>query len=174
MRFSEIKRFPTVHYRIDVPLGYVLDTLARYTEDGLNMNPDFQRGYVWTKRQQIAYVEYLLKEPTSGREIYFNHPGWMSNWKGDFVLVDGLQRLTAVTAFLTNSIKVYGHFIKDFQDKIPIDIALSFSIAKLQTRKEVLEWYLDFNTGGTYHTEKEIAKVKTLIAEASIVTNSIK
>lgn len=163
MKFRDIKRFPNIHYHVDVPLDYIISTIDRYTEDGLVMNPDFQRGYVWTESQKILYVEYLLKEPTSGKEIYFNHPGWMGSFKGDFVLVDGLQRLSAVLAFLKGELKAYDQYVQEFGDRLPVDLGLSFNIAKLQTRKEVLQWYLDFNTGGTYHTEKEIQKVKELI-----------
>ena len=28
---------------------------------GLQFNPDFQRGHVWTEGQQIAFMEFLLK-----------------------------------------------------------------------------------------------------------------
>ena len=46
-------------------------------------------------------------------------------------------------------------------------ITLSINIATLKTRKEVLQWYLDFNTGGVIHTDKEINKVKDLLRKES-------
>jgi hypothetical protein len=71
------------------------------------MNPDFQRGHVWTEEQQIAYVEYLLKGGMSGRTFYFNKPSWKNkdtiNGYDDFVCVDGLQRTTAIEKFLNNA-----------------------------------------------------------------------
>ena len=163
MKFNDIKKFPNIHYRVDIPLDYVAQTIEDYIKEGLIMDPDFQRGYVWTNQQKVLYVEYLLKEPVSGREIYFNHPGWMGNWKGEFVLVDGKQRLNAWMEFWTGKIKAYGHYRNEYEGRMPTAFGFSFNIAKLQTRKEVLEWYLDFNTGGTYHTESEIQKVKELI-----------
>ena len=33
----------------------------------------------------------------------------------------------------------------------------------LKTKKEVLQWYIDMNTGGTLHTAEEIKRVKKLI-----------
>ncbi len=163
MKFRDIKKFPNIHYHVDVPIDYLISTLEGYKKDGLDMSPDFQRGYIWTERQKVLYVEYLLKDPVSGREIYFNHPEWMGTWKGNFVLVDGKQRLNAVVEFLSGKIKAYGKYVQEFEDRLPVDVGFSFNIAKLKTRKEVLEWYLDFNTGGTYHTEKEIQRVKELI-----------
>ncbi len=167
MKFSDIKQFPNIHYRINVPLEYIPKKIKEWTENEiggfLEMNPDFQRGNIWTKNQQIQYIEYLLKNPTSGKEIYFNHPNWMGTWEGNFVLVDGLQRLNAILKFLNNEISVYDTYYKDYKDRLPISVDLVFNIATLKTRKEVLQWYLDFNTGGTIHSKEEINKVKQLL-----------
>jgi hypothetical protein len=180
MNWNEIKRFPNIHYHVDVSWSYLEENLASYTEaggsrGGLQLNPDFQRGHVWTRTQQISYVEFMLKVPQSGREIYFNHPGWMSTYKGDFVLVDGLQRITAALAYLHNEIPAYGHFLKDMTGTvhgiphgIPSDVSFSFNIAKLRTRAEVLQWYLDFNAGGTPHAPSEIERVKELLAAENV------
>ena len=168
MRFEDIKQFPQIYYHCDVPLNYVANSIKKYVKDyGLDMNPDFQRDYVWTQQQKIKYIEYLLKNPTSGKEIYFNNPRWGKDWKGEFVIIDGKQRLNAVLEFLDNKVPAFGCLYKEFKGNFPSCICLSFNIGVLKTRKEVLQWYLDFNTGGTYHTKKEIEKVIKLIqAEA--------
>jgi uncharacterized protein with ParB-like and HNH nuclease domain len=165
MKFSNIKQFPNIYYKADIPLNQLEDTIIRYKKEyNLNFNPDFQRDYVWTIKQKISYIEYLLKNPTSGLDIYFNHPNWMSNFTGEMVLVDGKQRLTAILDFINNIFPVYGYFYKEYTDNLPF-ICLHFNISKLQTRKQILQWYLDFNTGGTYHTETEIQKVKYLLSQ---------
>lgn len=165
MKYHDIKQFPNIYYHVDIPIEYVPSTIDRYIKEyNLDVDPDFQRGYVWTPEQKTSYVEYLLKNPTSGLEIYFNHPNWMGSFKGEMLLVDGKQRLEAVLGFFKNEVKVFGHYYKDIEGHVPF-ISLSFNVAKLQTRKEVLKWYLDFNTGGTYHTKEEIQKVKDLIAK---------
>lgn len=168
MKFKYIKEFPNIHYRVNVPLDYVSKKIKEWESKEsiggtLEINPDFQRGNVWTEKQQIKYMEYLLKNASSGKEIYFNHPNWMGSWEGSFVLVDGLQRLTAVLNFLNNKIKVYNTYYKNYEDKLPISLDLIFNIATLKTREEVLQWYLDFNTGGTIHSKEEIKKVKRLL-----------
>jgi len=163
MKFHDIKRFPNIYYHVDVPLVYLETTINRYlSEYHLDFNPDFQRDYVWSKEQKISYTEYVLKNPTSGLEIYFNHPGWMTSFTGTMTLVDGKQRLDAILSFIHNEIPAFNILCKDYEGTLPF-ICLSFNIARLQTRKEVLKWYLDFNTGGTYHTNEEIQKVKELI-----------
>jgi len=166
--YKDIKKFTSSgHYHVNIPLDYVDEWVTKNENDRvspLQMNPDFQRGHVWNQRQQISYVEFLLREGIFARDIYFNHPGWMYNFEGEFVCVDGLQRVTAVQLFSRNQLPVFGGYFKDDIDRIPVmNITLIFHVNNLKTREEVLQWYIEFNSGGTIHTEEELAKVKLLL-----------
>jgi len=167
MKFKEIPQFTSWgSYQINASLDYVIEWINRNIEElGLQLNPDFQRGNVWTEQQQINYIEYLLKGGKLANVIYFNHPQWMGNWEGEFVCVDGLQRITAVMRFINNEIPAFGVYYKDFEDKMSHNIYLLINVNNLQTRKEVLQWYLEFNSGGTVHTQEELEKVKRLLEE---------
>ena len=63
MKFSDIPTFiSSGNYEIDVPLDFIKRQLKRFEEDyGLELNPDFQRGNVWTKEQQIAWLEFFFR-----------------------------------------------------------------------------------------------------------------
>lgn len=157
-------------YQVNVPIRYVLDNITKWEEDDyyqLQLNPDFQRGHVWTEEQQVSYMEFLLRGGKTARVIYFNKPSWQGctpiKKYDDFVCVDGLQRLTAIMRFLKNEIKVFGTYYKDFEDKLPILCDVIFNVNNLKTKKEVLQWYIDINTGGTPHTKEEIDKVKKMM-----------
>lgn len=165
MEFKKIKTFPHVGYRVDVLWNYLEESLERFVNDNkLDLNPNFQRDYVWTEEQKIKYVEFILKNGLGAKEIYFNHPGWMHSFEGEFVLVDGKQRLEAVRNFLNNDIKIFNkYYYGDFSDRLPIHASFSVNIASLKTRKEVLQWYIDMNSGGTVHTAKDLDKVKELL-----------
>lgn len=168
MKFTDIPKFTrTPIYHINVNLNYLQTWITEQQEDlKLQLNPDFQRGHVWTREQQIAYVEYILHGGKSGLELYFNIPGANQNWSGDFVCVDGLQRITACLAFINNEIPVFGWFISKYTDNIRMaDVNLSININNLKTQREVLTWYLEMNTGGTVHTIEELNKVRKLLEE---------
>lgn len=166
MKFYDIEKYPFIDYSIHVDWNDLISVLDRYQKNyNLQMNPDFQRGHVWTKEQQISYVEYMLKEPQSGGNIIlFNHPNWMSNFKGEFVLIDGLQRLTASLKFLNNEIPAYGCLFKDYEDCMR-NINFIFQISNLKTKQDVIKWYIQLNSGGTYHTKEEIERVKKMLNE---------
>lgn len=59
-----------------------------------------------------------------------------------------------------------GHRYSDFADKMDIMTArFRWNVNDLKTRAEVLQWYLDLNTGGVVHTTEEIEKVKRMLAK---------
>jgi len=168
MKFRDIPQFVRDgSYQVDIPLDCLINTIDRFTNKyGLQMQPDFQRAHVWTPEQSSRYVEFLLRGGRSSRVIYFNHPGWQGCYEGEFVLVDGLQRVTACLDFLNNKIPVFDDYhCSDFDDRLPPLQGLKFNINTLQTRQEVLEWYLDLNSGGVVHTEAELAKVKAMLTQ---------
>ena len=174
-RFQDIPPFiEDGNYEVDFdPRGLVRFIRERVEEDGLQLEPDFQRGRVWTEDQQIAYVEFFLRGGKTGRVIYLNQPSWMGggrlrlvNGYDDFVVVDGLQRITAFTRFIDNEIPVYGSYYREFTDRAFLKgLTVRVNVNTLKTKAEVLRWYLQTNTGGTPHTASEIERVKSLLAK---------
>jgi len=175
INFKEIPKFPFCPYTVTKPWKYIEEELEELGSRGeLELDPPFQRGHVWTEDKQTKYVEFCLRGGQSSREIIFNHPNWMGSYEGKMVLVDGKQRLEAVRKFLRNELPVFdGHCLNDFEDKEIMlrssNCNFTFDINSLKTEVEVMNWYLDLNSGGVVHTEKELDKVKNLIK--SIDTN---
>lgn len=168
IKYKDIERFtPHGNYEVNVSLNYLEEHIQSQMEKGcgaaFDMDPDFQRAHVWNDQQRIRFVEYLLRGGRSGLIIYTNCAGWQSDYRGPYVLVDGKQRLTACLKFVRNELPIFGgNYFKDF-DKIPHDVGLRWHVNDLKTRKEVLRWYLDLNSGGVVHTEEELDKVRELL-----------
>ena len=170
MKFSNIQpmtRRPG--YSCDHLLHMLPDAVRKYQEEDLcplDMEPDFQRVHVWTPEQQTSYMEFILREGNSSKDIYLNCPGWMGSFEGPFELVDGKQRLAACLGFMAGTVPVFGgHRIGDFTDKPSMSVSLRFHINNLPTRRAVLQWYLDINSGGVVHTTDELDKVRVLLEQ---------
>ena len=172
-QFRDIPRFTDIgHYNVDYPLNY----FVRWIEDeeremGLQLNPEFQRGHVWTEQQQVDYIVFLLRGGRSGRDFYFNYPSWHvsvpAGHYNDYVCVDGFQRITAIRRFIHNEIKVFGSYYEEFTDTMRIiSDTVHVNINDLKTYPEVLQWYIEMNSGGTPHTSEEIERVKRLLSLA--------
>lgn len=168
-KFALVPKFTrTSSYHVDVSWMYLEDHLASWEKSyGLNLEPDFQRAHVWDKKKQTAFVEFVLRGGKSSQELYFNCPAYGRNESKapeTVVLVDGLQRLTAVRKFMNNEIKAFGYFYKEYTDKFSwASIRFSVNVNDLDNRKEVLQWYIDLNAGGVAHTDEEIMKVRALL-----------
>lgn len=168
MKFTDIPQMSIPGYRCDHLFDMLPGVIERYQKERpyLNLDPDFQRAHVWTLEQQSRYVEFLLQGGNSSRDIFLNCPGWMGDWKGPFEIVDGKQRLAACLGFLAGTVPIFGgHFRRDFTDR-PFMVTLCFHINTLKTRQEVLQWYLDINSGGVVHTTGELDKVRGLLEAA--------
>jgi hypothetical protein len=174
MKFNDIRQFPHANYTVNVGWEYLDSWLGRQrVETLLDLDPDFQRGYVWNEKQKIDYIEYQLKGGFSGRDIFWNCSSWMREFNTPLQIVDGKQRIRAVQDFLEDKVKAFGYYYNQYEDKL-ISLRPDFimHVNNLQTRLEVLEWYLGLNSGGTIHTEKDLKKVKVMILKEKLKERS--
>jgi len=133
-------------------------------------DPDFQRGHVWTPKQQHDWMVHYIRGGDSGRRLFFNHPGWQGDYgSGSLELVDGKQRIEAIRAFLADEVSVWGHTYSEFcvtdtDRRLFMGLnTVRINVNNLPTRAAVLQWYLEMNDGGTPHTSEELQKVRYML-----------
>lgn len=167
--FKDIPQFfKNPKYKVDIDIYYVWDWIQDKIETfGLELNPDFQRGVVWSQKQQQSYIEYVLSGGGGNAlNFYFNSPEWQHHFREienrTMVCVDGLQRLSAILAFLNNKLSVFdGHYFKDFTGYS--DASFRFYVNDLVEKNDVINWYIQINTTGTQHTKKAIDKARQFL-----------
>jgi len=157
-----------------VDLEYIPHCLEHYNDEyGLDLNPDFQRGHVWNLEQKEKFIKYIIRGGKTN-PIYFNSPEFGGydiepncDLSSEIVIVDGKQRLNAIQEFLDNKVKVFGYLLNEFsledQRKLKLRTSVTFSVNRLQTRKELLTWYLEMNEGHIAHSQEELDRVKQLL-----------
>ena len=141
---------------------------------GVELNPDFQRGHVWTDEQQLSFIENVLRRivDDSGLTIRFNCPSWRNERSSDsdvedqLVCLDGLQRLNAIRRFIGGEIKPFGIEPGQLPRRILLrELTLTIKVYDFQYRKELLKFYLDINGGGTPHSQNELSRVRAMLEE---------
>jgi hypothetical protein len=166
-RFSDLPRFPVAQFAVDYPWHHIERVVCQAVkEDGLDLDPDFQRGHVWTDAQASAYIEYCLYGgDKTARTIRFNCPRFMAgDHSGPYVIIDGLQRLTAIRRFMRGEVRAFGHLLHEYADQPSyFDCSVHWQVLELPTRAEVLDLYLRINAGGTPHPASEIDRVRALL-----------
>lgn len=84
-------------------------------DDEIDLAPDFQRDFVWKPKQQLKLIEsILLGIPLPA--FYFNQ-----DKDGAFQVIDGVQRLTTIKLFMSNSLMLdskYLEYLADVDGKI--------------------------------------------------------
>lgn len=176
MKFSDLLApIQDGDYQVDVSLEFLTEYFNSLSEAyNVQLNPDFQRGHVWTKRQQQQYIKNFLRNTRTNRLVYFNcidfshyEPSELVDLDPkDFLCVDGLQRLTALLAFRNNELDIDGYFYRDFEDTPRIMVGrIHVNINTLRSKKELLEWYLLLNETGVPHSQAELARIKDMIQE---------
>lgn len=168
-----IQPLPDPRYQVDVHFNYIEKQLESFAKDySLNLSPDFQRGHVWTMAQRTAFMEGLMRGTvgSSLRVIQFNAPAWYEDDHGgdlgnEIQIIDGLQRLTTVRMYLAGEVPAFGLTVQDFEGSNYSTrvLGLKFAVYTYRNRADLLRYYLSINSGGTPHSEAEIARVRTLL-----------
>ena len=181
-QIKNIPHFYRGNYECDVPWSMLEGQLESWKEAfGMDTDPDFQRGHVWTMRQRSRFVEFVLRGGESAKVLLWNSPDWngrlcdrTGKLPRGLVLVDGKQRLQSALMFLHNEVRVFpneqnpkGYLLNEF-DKPERAVGdhqcrFRFQVNCLETRTELLTWYLQLNDGGIAHTQAEIQKVKDML-----------
>jgi cyclophilin family peptidyl-prolyl cis-trans isomerase len=142
------------------------DEDASNTKEVLDrMVPIFQReNNKWSREMQISFVENVILGTSSTIMLAYTTNGEKERVgiKRDCVLLDGLQRFTAISAWLDGEFPVFGDIYssKELIDKIEHNIdGLKLRIYMFQDEKEMVEFYIKMNENIT-HSSEDIKKAK--------------
>lgn len=144
----------------------IFELMRKYDSGRLIINPDFQRNLVWSQKQKSQFIEsVILNFPLP--PFYVNE-----NREGKYIIVDGLQRTTALHQFLNNEFSLEGlealeHLNgKEFDDLKKISGAYQ---TKIEDKKLILyvlrpsvpteviyDLFKRINTGGTQLERQEV------------------
>ncbi len=134
----------------------------KYIYEEIDLNPDFQRSKVWTKKQKSLLIESLL--------INIPIPAFYIDARisGKWNVIDGLQRLSTIMDFIEDGVtltkteylklegKTFSTLDRKYQRRIE-DFELSFNLVKPGTPVEIaFNIFTRINTLGTPLSAQEI------------------
>jgi hypothetical protein len=165
---SNTPKFSDYEYRRPTFMNTSITTLMFYYRNGMNMNPDYQRDYVWEIEDKRKLIGSMLAQIDIGKFTIVKRPH--SQWKNDDIfceIIDGKQRLQAIVDFIEGRFDYKGilfrymhpqdrHYIED----CPILLA---ELPEETTEKQKLEHFLRVNTTGKVVSEEHLNKVRKLL-----------
>jgi len=140
----------------------------RIDDSHLNLMPDFHRGIVWNELQQIKFIEYWLMGGKFNIELFFNCPKWNEGVspikENSMVLVDGLQRYTALSNFVNNRFRVFDHY---YYRNIELGSSpyIKIFVNNLDNYIDVIKWYIELNDTGIKHTKNDIDHTRSILSK---------
>ena len=156
--------------------------LEREREVGFDLLPDYQRGRVWTREQQVAYIEHVALGGETARDVTAVHVGqsvhdYVTCSDGTITLpgysmLDGVQRVTAILSFVRDEFPVLtrirpdGYLWSQFSRPLRrgTNLGVRWRVVTVPTVADVLRLYLRFNAAGTPHTPEELDRVRAMLA----------
>jgi len=144
----------------------VFELLRKYNNGKLITDPDFQRNVVWELEKKSKFIESVI--------LNFPLPPWYLNQtvEGKYIIVDGLQRTTALHEFVNDQFKLRGlqaltrlngyNFSElkqlpgDYQTRIEDKKLYIYFIKPSVPVKVVYDIFNRINTGGTKLERQEV------------------
>ena len=124
------------------------------------ITPPFQRANnKWTKKMKVKFIENLLNGAKT--ELLF----YRFNENEDALILDGLQRTTAIVDFFAGKVKPFGFTHKQLEEHLrAFQTNITIKIYTFDKIEEVGKFYIDMNENIT-HSKADIQKAKDWFLE---------
>lgn len=133
---------------------------------GVDMDVEYQREHVWTMKDKIDLITSIFDNIDIGKFVFImrneNHDGRY------YEILDGKQRLTAITEFYEDRFKYKGYYFSElsFRDQHKFtEHMVSYGYLENPNKETIFESFIKLNTCGKPMDKKHINHVKKLLSE---------
>jgi hypothetical protein len=171
---DEIKMIKRLEEDENIFFNYMqrdLTSLLRRMSDkhGIDLEPEYQRGNVWTMKQKIALIDSIFKNVDIGKFCVIRRP-WGDNPNKPqtqklYEMLDGKQRLTAVWEYYLGMFPYKGKYFYELHPRDRHHLkhyTISYAETEPLTDEQKYRYFLKLNTTGTPVDEEHMNKVKKM------------
>lgn len=143
----------------------ISDIFTRAYHFGLNLDPEYQRGYVWTQEDKEKLIDSIFGNIDIGKFCYIK-----KKYSDEYLyeVLDGKQRCRAILDYYENRFPYKGKYYNDLSnnDKWYFDNYM-ISVAEIDyaDKQTVLKYFLLLNTAGKVMDKEHLAKVYQMYLE---------
>lgn len=170
--WTEINNFPVIEGSFkdndSVFLSYsnrdVRGLIGMAYNFGVDMNPSYQRDYVWEKKDKIELISSIFSNIDIGKFV-FVHRGYGTGCM--FEVVDGKQRLNALLEFYEGRFPILGNVYFDGLSRIDKhhfeNYPVSFAEVSGISQKEIVKLFLRLNETGRVMSSEHLENVRKML-----------
>lgn len=155
----------------DIQLHFFNSTIeslfSYYYGFGIDMNPEYQRDYVWDDSDNESLLDSIFDNIDIGKFVLFRNDDYDN--KG-YEIGDGKQRLNALISYYENRYPYRGYYYNDLSpsDKNKIrQTNISMAIIDNVTEKQKLKIFLKINKTGKVMDKEHLNKVAKILEDLS-------
>ena len=132
---------------------------------GIDMDPDYQRGYVWTQEDKEKLIDSIFNNVDIGKFVFVHRRNYSDPDSPLYEVLDGKQRITALCEFYENKFPYKGKYYNDLSDRDKwhfCDYSVNVAEVEQADKATILKYFLMINTGGKAISEEHLHKVRKL------------
>jgi len=165
---KEDKKHPIISRRDDIHIQFTQQGISSLFTivygEGIDIEPDYQRGNVWGQDQQLALIDSIFDNVEIGKFVI------ITNREANYYyeMLDGKQRLNTLVDFYENRFHWKGKYFNElsWRDQGHFEnYSISVGYVDNMTQKQKYEYFLKLNTGGKPVSKKHLDKVRKLYNE---------
>ena len=143
--------------------------LHYYYHFGIDVEPDYQRGYVWEQEDKEKLIASIFDNVDIGKFVlvHLNTKEWIER-DVSYEILDGKQRLSTLIDFYENRFPYKDKYYNDldFSDR-HVFLNHQISMAKIENadKKTVYTQFLRLNRTGRQMSSEHLEKVEKLLSE---------
>lgn len=152
--------------RINFINSEIHNLIHKYYSFGVNMNPDYQRDYVWELSDKQLLIDSIFNNIDIGKFtfVHLDYKKWDETGCG-YEILDGKQRLSTIIEFYENRFPYKGVYYNDLSGRDK-RIFKNHSIVQGEVseteRKDVLKYFLMLNRTGKVMDQKHLDNVEQM------------
>lgn len=146
--------------------GTVESLLSKCYLFGVDMDPDYQRGYVWDDSDREYLIESIFQNVDIGKFVFVHLDGdeWMKRGVS-FEILDGKQRLNTLKMFYENRFSYKGKYFNDLSPsdrRAFMEHNISYADVASPSKKDIYRYFLKLNRGGRQMDKAHLDYVESL------------
>jgi len=139
------------------------DILSKRYYFGVNMNPEYQRHYVWELEDKVGLIEAIFNKIDIGKFVFREHK--IKDTDDIYEIVDGKQRINTICEFYEDRFPYREKYFSDLsirdQDYFE-NYPISYGSISNISDKEVIHVFLMLNSSGKVMSKEHLDKVRDM------------
>lgn len=138
--------------------------LWTYYSSGIDLEPEYQRGNVWTPEQKYNLIDSIFKNIDIGKFTVIRR-SFKERLTHYYEMLDGKQRITALLDFYESRFKYQGKYFHELcaRDQGHFEnYSINYAETEPLTQEQKLRYFLKLNTTGVPVDPAHINKVKEM------------